>query len=454
MTRTRLPAGARNANSGPQPRIALADLQTGRALRNRVPRAVHGKWRPPKRNILTILAADNRWRIDSLVPIRNARMLVSPFTFLRGAAAVMAFDLSTTPSTGFRVQACGDSHLLNFGAFATPERRIAFDVNDFDETLPAPWEWDVKRLAASVTVAGRHLGARESRCHEATAAAVKGYRKGILWLATLDPLSRWYQRIDAESVAALGISEPEAETAPASVGQFHRLIEQRDAVWQIRDEPPLVFHPRRGDRTLHHLRQFVEGYRETLSDDRRVLFDNYRLVDVAIKVVGVGNVGRRAAIGVFVSGDGSPILLQFKEAVASVLERYSGRSGYKNHGQRVVEGQRLMQSASDLFLGWSRIDALGAEFYVRQLHDRKTAANIDAMDVRELADYATSCGWALARAHAKAANPAPIAGYLGQSDRFDQAICKFARTYADQNEADYATLRTAAKAGKIPVEKS
>jgi uncharacterized protein (DUF2252 family) len=432
---------------------ALAGVLSGRKLRDAVRRADHGKWRTPERNILALLAADNRGRLDSLVPIRYARMLASPFAFLRGTASLMAFDLAKTPRTGLRVQACGDAHLLNFGAFATPERRIAFDINDFDETLPAPWEWDVKRLAASVVVAGRHLGAHESRCKAAAIATVTAYRQAILYLATLDPLNRWYQRIDAKSVAALEISEPDAQSEPASVGQFHRLIEQKERLWRIRDEPPLVFHPQRGDQTIHHLRQFLRHYRTTLADDRRLLFDSYHFVDVAFKVVGVGAVGRRAAVGLFVSSDGSPLLLQFKEAVRSVLERHAGRSAYKNHGQRVVEGQRLMQTASDVFLGWSRIDALDAEFYVRQLRDRKTAADVDAMKVKELGNYATCCGWALARAHAKATDPAPVAGYLGASGGFDSAIGKFAVAYADQTEADFETLRKAAKTGKIPVAK-
>ncbi len=433
-------------------------VRVGKALREKTPRALHGEWRIRGKghNIVAMLEASNRGRVPGLVPVRYGRMLVSPFAFLRGAAAIMARDLSRTPVSGIRVQACGDAHLMNFGGFATPERHLVFDVNDFDETLPAPWEWDLKRLAASVTVAGRHLMFSKSRCEEATASMVRVYREAIGRYAELGALEMWYQRIDASAVAELSLASrngaPEAPRHPGMGHLFPRLTEVVGGRRRIKDEPPLVFHPRRQDRIVDHIRQFISGYRRTLSDDHRALFDQYQLVDIAVKVVGVGSVGTRCAVALLMARDDDPLFLQFKEARASVLEPYAGRSRYHNHGQRVVEGQRLMQSASDMFLGWSHIEDIGADFYVRQLRDCKTAASVDEMDLVHFVDYACHCGDALARAHAKTGGAAAISGYLGKGDRFDIAIVSFSQAYADQTELDFETLQAAAKAGRIPVE--
>ena len=443
-------------------RSALPSVATrkaaGKALREAVPRSSHAAWRPPRRSrdIVALLRAGDRGRIPALVPIRYGRMLHSPFAFLRGAAAIMASDLADTPASGVRVQACGDAHLMNFGAFATPERHVIFDVNDFDETLPAPWEWDVKRLAASVTVAARHLELAKSRCAEATRAAVAAYRDGIALSAPMGALERWYQRIDATEVAELHLAarsrEAEAPPHPVTEHLFPKFVEAIGGARRLKEAPPLIFHPRKGDRTIDHLRQFVRQYHKTLPDDRCALLERYELVDLVIKVVGVGSVGRRCAVALFMARDDDPLFLQFKEARASVLEPYAGPSRYRNHGERVVEGQRLMQSASDIFLGWSRVGDPRADFYVRQLHDRKTTAVVDGMGFRQLVDYVRHCGRALARAHAKAGDASAISGYLGRGEAFDDAAVRFAAAYADQTEADFATLERAAKAGKIPVE--
>jgi uncharacterized protein (DUF2252 family) len=400
-----------------------------------------------------MLEASNRGRVPGLVPIRYGRMLTSPFAFLRGSAVVMAGDLSGTPASGIRVQACGDAHLMNFGGFATPERHLVFDVNDFDETLSAPWEWDLKRLGASVMVAGRHLGFSRSRCDESTASMIRTYREAIGGYAGLGTLEMWYQRIDASAVAELALvsrkGAPEAPRHPMMGHVFPRLTEVVAGRRRIKEEPPLVFHPPKKDRLVDHIRQFMARYRTTLSDDHRALLDHYQLVDIAMKVVGVGSVGTRCAVALLMAREDDALFLQFKEARASVLEPYAGRSRYHNHGRRVVEGQRLMQSASDLFLGWSHITETGSDFYVRQLRDCKTAASVDEMDFPHLTDYACHCGEALARAHAKAGDAAAISGYMGKGNSFDLAIVRFSRAYADQTESDFATLKAAAKAGRI-----
>jgi uncharacterized protein (DUF2252 family) len=435
-----------------------ASKAAGKALRVKVPRASHAEWRPQRkgRDIVGMLEASNRGRVPSLIPVRYGRMLHSPFAFLRGAAAIMADDLARTPVSGIRVQACGDAHLLNFGGFATPERHLVFDVNDFDETLPAPWEWDLKRLAASVTLAARYLKFSKARCIEATIASVTAYREQMALYAQMGALERWYQRIDATEVAELALSAKRGSAAapfhPVTEHLFPKFTEVIGASRRIKDEPPLVFHPRKGDRTIDHVRQFLAQYRKTLPDDRRSLLERYTLVDVVLKVVGVGSVGTRCAVALLMARDDDWLLLQFKEARPSVLEPYAHRSRYANHGQRVVEGQRLMQSASDIFLGWSRVPSLRADFYVRQLRDRKTSANVDTMDLGHLIDYVRHCGRALARAHAKAGDAAAISGYLGRGDSFAVALTGFAAAYAAQTEEDFTTLKSAARMGRIPVE--
>ena len=430
-------------------------LKIGKALREKFPRSCHGAWKLRRNSseLVSMLEASDRGRVRELVPVRYGRMLVSPFAFLRGAAGVMAHDLSRTPINGLRVQACGDAHLMNFGGFATPERHLVFDVNDFDETLPAPWEWDVKRLAASVMVAGRHLNFSDRRCEDATSGAMRAYREAMGRFAELSALELWYQRIDASDVAELAIKSgegsAEAPLHPMNRRLFPKITKSVNGRIRIKDEPPLVYHPRKSDPLIEHFRGFFHWYRETLSDDRKVLFDRYQFVDTAVKVVGVGSVGTRCAVALFMAGADDPLFLQIKEARHSVLEPYAGVSRYPNHGQRVVEGQRLMQSASDMFLGWSRIPEFGTDCYVRQLRDFKTAASIDEMDCSQFADYSRHCGEALSRAHAKTGNAGMIAGYLGNSDRFDLAVMRFSQAYADQTECDFKTLQKAVKAGLI-----
>jgi uncharacterized protein (DUF2252 family) len=453
-------SSSEHSNRNPLPlRNAEARREAGRALRDKTPRSSHSELSVPRkgRDVVAMLEASNRGRVPSLVPIRYGRMLHSPFAFLRGAAAIMAYDLARTPVSGILAQACGDAHLLNFGGFATPERHIDFDVNDFDETLRAPWEWDLKRLAASVTVAGRHLGFSKRRNADATMAAVAGYREQMALYAPMRTLELWYQRIDATQVAelhfnSLGKDALEAPSHPLTEHLFPKLTEAVAETRRIKEELPLVFHPRKGDRTITNVRRLLAQYRATLPADRQRLLERFQLVDVAIKVVGVGSVGTRCAVALLMAGDDDSLFLQFKEARTSVLEPYAGRSHYSNHGERVVEGQRLMQAASDIFLGWSKDASLRADFYVRQLRDCKTAANVDTMDYPHLLDYSHHCGAALARAHAKAGDAAAISGYVGRSEALDAALVRFATAYANQTEKDFEMLKAAARTGRVPVE--
>jgi uncharacterized protein (DUF2252 family) len=438
---------------------AKARSAAGRALRAKAPRSSHAEFSPARkgRDVIAMLEESNRARVPALVPIRYGRMLHSPFSFLRGAAAVMAYDLSRTPRSGIRVQAGGDAHLMNFGGFATPERHLVFDVNDFDETLPAPWEWDLKRLAASVMVAARYRGFSKRKTVEATMAAAAGYREHMALYAPMRALELWYQRIDASRVvelnfAAVGKRPENAPLHPVTEHLFPKLTEAKGSMRCFKEQPPLIFRPRKGDRTISHVPRMLEQYRATLPADRQELLKRFQLVDVAIKVVGVGSVGTRCAIVLLMAGDDDSLFLQLKEARASVLEPYARHSVYENHGERVVQGQRLMQSASDLFLGWSRDASLRVDFYVRQLRDCKTSADIDTMNVAHLIDYANHCGTALARAHAKTGDAAAISGYIGTGVTLDAAVARFAAAYADQTERDYEELKKAAKSGRIPVE--
>jgi uncharacterized protein (DUF2252 family) len=437
-------------------------MAQGRSHRERLPRVDQGRWRKgaQRADPIEILKTSDAERLPELVPIRYGRMLASPFAFYRGAAAVMAADLAATPTTGVNVQACGDCHLANFGGFATPERLLIFDINDFDETLPAPWEWDVKRLAASFVLAARSIGLSDASAREAAVTCVRSYRKRLAELSTMDPLSVWYARIGVEEFFK-GIPKVRQETLRQRIdrqrtsldAEFPKLTEMVSGRIGIRDAPPLIFHPE-----ITHTPEFQAGlptlfddYRASLADDRRHLLDRYRLVDVAIKVVGIGSVGRRCGIALLMSPSNQPLFLQFKEAVASVLEPFAGKSAYQHHGQRVVFGQRLMQPASDVFLGWFTASMTGAQFYVRQLRDSKIKPLIETMDAVALDIYAKRCGWALARAHAKGGDAALISGYLGNGCAFDDALGDFSVAYADQTERDYALLKTAVRKGEIPV---
>ncbi|HVN69788.1 MAG TPA: DUF2252 domain-containing protein [Candidatus Binatia bacterium] len=435
-------------------------VAAGKALRDRVPRAAHAHLKRPRRDPIAILRAADEGRLPELVPIRYGRMLASPFAFYRGAAGIMAADLAQTPTVGITVQACGDCHLKNFGGFATPERNVVFDINDFDETLPAPWEWDVKRLAASFVLAARDNGLSEDAAHDVTATCVRAYREGSRDFAKLDPLAVWYEKITAEAFLDLlsgrvrGRVERRIAKATESRGSevdYPKLAEIVHGQLRIRDSAPLIFHPE-GARAPDFERSVagvLKEYRETLGDDRRVLFDRYRFVDAAIKVVGVGSVGTRCWIALLMSPDNEPLFLQFKQANASVLEPYAGKSLYPHHGQRVVMGQRLMQAASDIFLGWTT--GASGDFYVRQLRDAKISPNTESFDAEMLEVYARACGWNLARAHAKSGDPWTVSGYLGKGDAFDEAIAAFAKAYADQAERDHGALKAAVRSGKIEV---
>ena len=436
--------------------------EQGRALRHQVPRSSQGNWKPPakRRDLLAMLREADRDRIPSLVPIRYQRMLQSPFAFLRGTAFVMAFDLAQCPTTGIRVQACGDCHLMNFGAFATPERNVIFDINDFDETLPAPWEWDIKRLVASIMVAGRYRGFAERHCAEAVLMAVRAYRENLAEYATWPELQVWYAHIDAQQMVAKASSANPLDTtadanARAAANMSARLLPKLTEVVRgrrrIKDEPPLLYHPRPAVAFAREVRAAIHSYRLSLAADRKVLADHYKVVDVAMKVVGVGSVGSFCAVALLEADVDDPLFLQLKQARRSVLEPYAGRSAYRNQGERVVVGQRLMQSASDFFLGWSRIGKPPIDFYFRQLRDMKVSVNLDTLPLAGFMNYAHYCGWAVARAHAKTGDAAMISGYLGRSDAFDEALKAFARRYADQTERDHAALVKAVKSGKISV---
>lgn len=396
-----------------------------------------------------------------LLPLRYGRMARSPFAFFRGAAGIMAYDLQHTPSTGIRVQASGDCHLCNFGAFATPERRLVFDLNDFDETLPAAWEWDVKRLAASFVVAARAngLGRRQA---EAAQAAVASYREHVRNFIPLSPLEAWYSSVDVQSIMdemqdsdwRRQVRKEVQKSLKRTVADhyFPKLTQEIDGQIRIRDNPPLIYHlPEHNDELeLAERVQLMLGlYQESMAEERRDLVRRYRFVDCAVKVVGVGSVGTRCLIALLMSDDRHPLLLQIKQANQSVLEPYFG-ADHHHHGQRVVIGQRRTQASSDLFLGWTQ-DKVGRQYYVRQLRDVKISADVSTMTGRRLRRYAELCGRVLARAHARLGAAPQIAGYLGRGDSFDQAVAQFAIRYADQTEADHSALLQAIKDDRLPV---
>ena len=436
----------------------------GKRLRDTAPRDAHAAWRghAERADPIGILQAADAARQPDLVPLRYGRMLQSPFTFYRGSAGVMAADLARTPVSGIRVQVCGDCHLMNFGGFATPERRLIFDINDLDETLPAPWEWDVKRLVASFVLAARANGLSDANGRDAAVACARSYRRKIRDFAAMDVLDVWYARLDDSDFLAMLPQDrkavlrkriAKATATSSSELVFPKLVDQAVGQPRIRDTPPTLFHGEasRAAFDIDMLREALGKYRETLAEDRRVLFDRYRLVDAAVKVVGIGSVGTLCMVALMMSVADSPLFLQVKQANASVLEAYAGKSAYPHHGQRVVEGQRLMQPASDLFLGWV-IGPEGRHFYIRQLRDVKLSPLVETYDAEMLSIYGQACGWVLARAHAKAGDPWAISGYLGKNAQFDEAMGKFALAYADQAEQDHAALKTAVRAGTVDVQ--
>ena len=463
--------------SGRVEHLSVAErVAQGKAARSAVPRSAHAVWEPPagRPSPLELLGEQDQSRVPELVPIRHGRMLISAFTFYRGGAYLMASDLSGLPRTGLQVQLCGDAHLSNFGAFAAPDRRLVFSVNDFDETHPGPFEWDVKRLVASFAVAGRDRGFDDKQRQAVNLAAARAYREAMTAHAGLGNLELWYARVDVDQLltelqrVANTKERKRAEQNLAktrskdSLKAFSKLTETVDGEPRIIGDPPVVtpIEELVGDERVHELEDFLRGvirsYRRTLAGDRRRLLERYRYVHAARKVVGVGSVGTRAYIMLLLGRDDSdPLFLQFKEAEASVLEPFVGKSEFANHGQRVVEGQRLTQAASDIMLGWIRtpgVDGVERDFYIRQLWDAKGSAQVELMEPTIMREYARFCGAELARAHARSGDAIAIASYLGTNDAFDRALAEFAETYADQNDRDYATFAKAAQDGSIEVE--
>jgi uncharacterized protein (DUF2252 family) len=437
-----------------------ARLSAGKALRKSVPRASHAKWVCPanRPDPIELLKKSDRGRLSELLPMRYGRMQHSPFAFFRGSGALMAADLATTPRTGIRVQACGDCHVSNFGGFGSPERQLVFDINDFDETLHAPWEWDVKRLATSIVLAGRQMAARERHCSEAVLAAVESYRDHMREYARMRALEVWYSQLnaeilieDADTTTAKKYWERAEHKAKLQTAEhvFPRITEVVKGRPRIIDIPPLVYHPRQMIKLGKRVREMFHRYRLTLPEERRVILDRYQIVDIARKVVGIGSIGTRCAIILLMASQHDPLFLQFKEALPSVLDPYAGKSRYANHGERVVTGQRMLQAASDIFLGWTRDDE-GHDYYFRQLRDMKMTMNLESMPNQDWIEYIELCGRALARAHARTGDAALIAGYLGKNDTFDQAIAKFAVEYADQTESDHVVFVKAVRTRRLP----
>jgi uncharacterized protein (DUF2252 family) len=447
-------------------------VSDGRGARSRTPRRSQALTDfAPERDPLTVLEEQARSRVPELVPLRHARMALSPFAFFRGAAAIMAGDLARTPDSGIRVQLCGDAHLSNFGMYASPERQLVFDINDFDETLPGPWEWDVKRLATSLEVAARDNGFESDECRRIVVAAVAGYRRAMQEFASWSNLRVWYAYLPVDSLrdqARKDIDRPSAKLARLTVTKaktrdhlqaFAKLVRTDGGTLTFINDPPVLvpvenlIESAGIDQILSRVRGAVSGYRDSLSADRRILFDQFRLVHIARKVVGVGSVGTRCWVALMLGRDADdPLILQMKEAQQSVLEPHLGASEYDNSGHRVVAGQRMMQASSDILLGWQRysgFDEIPRDFYIRQLHDWKGSVEIEQMTPTGLRAYAALCAWTLARAHARTGDRVAIAAYLGQKPVFDEAIGDFAAAYADQNARDHAALLAGIAAGRI-----
>jgi len=466
----------KEARTEPGANGRVGSRERGKRARELAPRGSHGEWhpaaeRPDPVELLEAQAAD---RVEELVPIRYGRMLASPFAFYRGAAAVMAEDLGETPRSGITVQLCGDAHLSNFGGFAAPDRRLMFDINDFDETLPGPWEWDVKRLVASLEIAGRDREFGRKQRVLAVKSAATEYREQMRRLAKMGNLAAWYERVDLDLIRDRFADAVEEEVVAGfdrnlakarrktSERAFSKLAREIDGEIRIISDPPLIMPLTEllGAEALEsaevEIRRMYAEYRSTLPQGLRKLLDRYRFADAARKVVGVGSVGTRAWIMLMLGRDGDdPLFLQLKEARESVLEPFLGASGFANHGERVVEGQRLTQAASDILLGWIRItdlDGLPRDFYVRQLWDAKGSAVVETMNPVAMALYAQFCGRSLAKAHARSGDAIAIGSYLGRGEAFDRALASFAEVYADQNEHDYGALRHAVAAGRVRAE--
>ncbi|MDQ6532093.1 DUF2252 domain-containing protein [Flavobacterium sp. LHD-85] len=442
-----------------------ARYDKGAAIRKVTPRSQQQHWVPTenRQDPVEVLIKTSIGRIESLLPIRYSRMIESPFAFFRGAAAIMASDLAQTPNTGIDLQLCGDCHLMNFGGFATPERKLVFDINDFDETFPGPWEWDIKRLATSFVIAGRSKKFSNKTCQESAWLAADSYKRHMIEYSKLSALQIWYADIDLAQLIEKGHDQDiksfqqkqikKAAEHTAHEKEFAKMTQLEGSRARIKDNPPLIFHPidHEGIQILKEAETIHRRYLETLSDEKKVLLSRYTLHDLAIKVVGIGSVGTRCGISLLMSATGEPIFLQFKEARQSVLEsNLKSKGKYSHQGERIVKGQKLMQTASDIFLGWTNDDN-GKFVYIRQLRDTKIKPVLEIMKPKNLKDYAKACGWALARAHARTGDPSVLSGYMGKSNEFANAIAKFSISYADQNQSDYSKMLEAVKEGKLPI---
>jgi len=441
--------------------------ELGRSLREQTPRSSHGEWSAAsdRPDPVSLLEDQNNGRLDWLVPVRRWRMSASPFTCFRGSARIMAADLASTPVSGLEVQLCGDAHLANFGLYASPERQLVFDINDFDETLAGPWEWDIKRLAASFTIAARHNGLKQADSNKVTERVVRSYRTAMAEFAAMRTTDIWYAKLDGETFIKAADEEGREDQAKKIVDKAHGK-DSRDALdkhaeevkgkYRIKNEPPGLVPLRElsDELSRSQLLALVDNafitYQNSVADDLKRLLDRFHLVDTALKVVGVGSVGTRCMILLLEGRDhNDPLFLQIKQANRSVLEEYLTPSPYNNQGQRVVEGQRLMQTVSDIFLGWTRSEQNGKDFYWRQLRDWKGSVDVENINADDLAYLARLCGWTLARAHARSGDPVAIAGYLGSNDSFDEALVEFANSYADQNEKDYEAFMQQIRSGKL-----
>ena len=437
----------------------------GKALREKCPHESHAIWKPTagRHNPVQLVLDANKGRMPDLLPMRHGRMAASPFTFYRGAALNMAADLSTTPSSGIIIQCCGDAHLMNFGGFATPERRIIMSINDLDETNPAPWEWDLKRLATSFVIASRNNDLGETTAKEMAEACVKSYREHMLEFSQMKPMELWYYAFDAEKLIK-SIDDPKirkigekrlrkeqakAKTLPEEM--FPKLTSSGTYGVRIQDELPSIFHVIGADpaQMEENLQEGFRNYKATLAPAYQVLLNHYQLRDIAFKVVGIGSVGTFCGVLLLMDADGNPFFLQVKEARESVLEKYAGKSVFENHGQRIVNGYRLMQPYSDIFLGWTHGQLGNRDFFVRQLRDMKIKFYVEIFDKKMMELYADWCGKCLALSHARSGESSKLAGYMGKGDSFDKAIASFAVAYANQNEKDYIQFRKAVKSGKV-----
>jgi uncharacterized protein (DUF2252 family) len=455
--------GGRSLSKSPVGSSRIERRKLGKLLREKFSRTSHSIWKPGsnREDPIKLLEESDADRIKGLIPVKYQRMAESPFKFFRGAAIIQARDLATGGVSGIKVQACGDCHLMNFGGFASPERAMIFDINDFDETFPGAWEWDVKRLGASLVLAARDRSFSKANAEEAVRAAVAAYRERMAEFSEMKVLEIWYAQVtfdtlkehfrkDPDTYARLSKKQKQGRSR-TSEAVVPKLAEVVDGHWKIRDDPPVIYHFHEFAQDFEKKIGNIRGeYKKSLQADRRHLFERFAWKDSAVKVVGVGSVGTRCYLSLLVAGDDDPLFLQVKEARRSVLESPSGKSRYANQGYRVVEGLRVMQAASDIFLGWASTNR--HDYYVRQFRDMKVSAEVETFLPRTLVAYATMCGWVLARAHAKAGDAAMIAGYLGSSDRFDAALTKYSQSYADQAERDFVVFQKAIRSGRLSTD--